>query len=86
MTKVNEIVICRNEYKTTEDWENAIKKAVMVLLDNNYTMIVRNDDKGLGIVVIEFDFDDPTLGGPMPYFLSYNEFESVVWDDEREEE
>ena len=86
MTKVNEIVICKDEYKTTEDWENAIKKAIMVLLDNNYTMIVRNDDKGLGIVAIEFDSDDPKLGGSMPCFLSYNEFESVVWDDEREEE
>lgn len=86
MTRVNEIVICRDEYKTTEDWENAIKKAVMVLLDNNYTMIVRNDDKGLGIAVIEFDSDDPTLGGPMPYFLSCCEYESVIWDDERKEE
>lgn len=86
MTKVNEIVVCRDEYKTTEDWENAIKKAVMVLLDNSYTMIVRNDEKGLGIVAIKFSHDDPQLGDPMPYFLSWSEFESVVWDDEKEDE
>ena len=46
---VNNLLICKEDYKTTEDWENAIKKAVMVLLDNNYIMTVRCDEKGLGL-------------------------------------
>lgn len=86
MKNINSIVVCRDEYKTTEDFENAIKKAVMVLLENNYIMTVRYDDKGLGIVVIEFNSNDLQLGDPMPHWLSVDEYESVVWDDEREEE
>lgn len=45
MNKTNQITICRSEYDTQEDFENAIKKAIMVLLDNNYIMTVRYDEK-----------------------------------------
>ena len=85
MTDINKIVICKDDYTTTEDWENAIKKAVMVLLDNNYIMTVRYDEKGLGIVAIEYNHSDQSFGCSYPYWLSPDEFESVVWDDEKEE-
>ena len=55
MNKTNQITICRSEYDTQEDFENAIKKAIMVLLDNNYIMTVRYDEKGLKIVAIDYN-------------------------------
>ena len=56
---------------------------VMLLLDANYETTVRYDEKGLGIVVIEFDHDrNLAYGNSLPYWLSPKEFESVVWDDE----
>lgn len=79
---MNNITICRDTYKTQEDFENAIKKAIMVLLDNEYIMTVRYDEPGLGIVCIEFDSADVSMGGRYPHWLSPTEWESVVWDDE----
>lgn len=82
MNKVNEIVICKDEYKSQEEFENAIRDAIMVLLNNNYIMTVRYDEKGLGIVAIEFNHDDQSFGEPYPYWLLPKEWESVVWEDE----
>ena len=82
MNDVNPITICRDTYKTQEDFENAIKKAVMVLLDNNYIMTVRYDEPGLGIVCIDYNYADQSYGCHYPYWLSPEEWESVVWDDE----
>ena len=82
MNKVNEIVVCKNDYKTQEDFENAIKKAVMVLLDNQYIMTVRYDEPGIGIVCIDYDYADREYGSPYPVWLSPEEESSVVWDDE----
>jgi hypothetical protein len=62
MNKVNELVICKDNFKSQEDFENAIKKAVMVLLENGYIMTVRYDEPGLGIVCIDFENDDQSLG------------------------
>ena len=85
MRDVNEITILRDEYPSQEEFENAIKKAVMVLLDNNYIMTVRYDDKGLGIVVIEYNPKDQLLGAEYPYWLSVEEFESVCYANDNEE-
>lgn len=79
MNNVNSIVICKEDYKTQEDFENAIKKAMMVLLDNNYIMTVRYDEPGLGIVVIDFDSSDRNLGGVYPYWLTAGQWESVAF-------
>lgn len=83
MKKINEIVICKDEYKSQEDFENAIRDAVMVLLNNNYIMTVNYDEKGLGVVVIEYSYAMQEYGDPYPYWLSLKERESVVWEDEK---
>lgn len=82
MNNTNEIVICKDEYETKEDFENAIRDAIMVLLNNNYIMTVKYDEKGLGIVAIEYNSDDQTIGNAYPYWLLPEEWESVVWKDE----
>lgn len=82
MNRTNEIVICRSEYKTKEDFENAIRDAVMVLLNNNYIMTVRYDEKGLGIVAIEYNYANQEYGDVYPHWLYPEEHESIVWRDE----
>ena len=84
MKDVNSIAICRDNYSTREEWEEAIKKMVMCLLDNRQIMTVRYDEPGLGIVVIEFNSDDQSWGAHYPYWLSPEEEESIIYDDERE--
>ena len=86
MNDTNYITICRDRYKTQEDFENAIKKAVMVLLDNGYIMTVCYDEPGLGIVGIDYNHDDQSYGCHYPYWLSPTECETVVWDDEVEDD
>ena len=82
MNRVNNITICKDQYKSQEDFENAIKKAVMVLLDNDYIMTVRYDEPGLGIVCIDFDNADISIGAPYPFWLTPEQSESIVFDDE----
>lgn len=89
MNKVNCITICRSNFNSQEEFENSIKTAVMVLLENEYIMTVRYDEKGLGIVCIEFDHDDYDLCDNHPMWASLEEIESVMasrmYDDEPQE-
>ena len=85
MKSVNELVICRNKFDSEEAFKNSIRDAIMLLLDNEYIMTVRYDEKGLGIVAIEYNYDDQSFGDAYPYWLMPEEWESVVWNDEKEE-
>lgn len=82
MRSMNELVICRDEYESQEEFEDAVRDAVMVLLSNNYIMTVKYDDKGLGIVAIEYNYANQEYGDAYPYWLSPEEWESVVWEDD----
>lgn len=84
MRDVNSIAIVRNNYSTREEWEDAIKKMIINLLDNRQIMTVSYDEPGLGIVVIEFNPDQQEWGCKYPYWLSPEEEESVVYDEDRE--
>lgn len=81
MKDINQIVICRNEYETKEEFENAIRDAIVVLLNNNYIMTIRYDEKGFGIVVIEFNHDDKEYGCAYPYWLLPEEWDTVILKD-----
>ena len=83
MNKVNELVLCREDYDSQEEFENEIKKAVMLLLNANQIMTIRYDEKGLGIIVIEYKYADQSYGDYYPYWLSPDEIESVIFDGER---
>lgn len=84
MHNVNTIVICKEDYETEDAFENAVKRAVMVLLENNYIMTVRWDEKGLGILCIEYEHDDTSFGGNYPYWLSPEEIECVMYGKQEE--
>ena len=86
MNKVNSIVICRDKFDSEEAFKNAIRDAIMVLLDNDYIMTVRYDEKGLGIVVIDYDSDDQGICEAYPYWLTNEEWEIVYFERQRREE
>ena len=79
--KANSLVVCRDEYKNKEEFENAIKDAIMVLLNNNYVMVVKYDEKNLGIVSIEYNYANKELGDRQPRWLLPEEEESVIWKE-----
>ena len=64
MNDINSIVICKDNFSTQEEFENEIKKAIMLLLNNDYIMTVKYDanDKKLGAVVIEYEAADGIMG------------------------
>lgn len=82
MSKVNELVLCRYEYDSQEEFEDEIKKAVMLLLNANQIMTIRYDEKGLGIVAIEYKYAEQSYGDYYPYWLLPEEIESVVFDED----
>lgn len=82
MNKVNSIVICRDKYYSQEEFENAIRDAIMVLLNNDCIMTIRYDEKGIGIVAIDYNYGEQEFGDAYPYWLTPEEYESVVWNDE----
>lgn len=81
MNKVNELVLCKEDYDSQEEFENEIKKAVMLLLNANQIMTIRYDEKGFGIVVIEYKYADQSYGDYYPYWLLPDEIESVIFDE-----
>lgn len=83
MKKVNELVLCKDNYDDLYDFESAIQNAIMLLLNAGYIMTVRYDEPSLGIVVIEYEHGDLSYGCPHPCWLSPTEYESVVWDNEQ---
>ena len=84
MKKINNITICRHKYTKREDFENAVKSAVRLLLDAEYVMTVRYDDKPSGIVVIDYSHADREFGYPYPYWLDPQKEDviEVAEDDE----
>ena len=45
MKKVNRITLCKNNYSTVQEWKDAITATVMLLLEAEYIMTVRYDEK-----------------------------------------
>lgn len=78
MNKVNSLVICRDNYKTNEEFKNVIRDSIMILLKNNYIITVRYDEKELGIVCIDYNYSDPGFGCPYPYWLNPEQVENII--------
>ena len=84
MKKANELVICKEDFKSKEEFENAIRDAVMMLLNLDYIMTIKYDarDKEMGIVVIHYNYADEEFGDRLPYWLYPEEEESVVYKED----
>lgn len=85
MKHINTITLCRDDYDTQGMFENEIKKAIMLLLNASCVMTVKYEDKEAGNVCIEFGPANKELGCDYPYWLSPNEYGSVVFDVEEEQ-
>lgn len=79
MVEVNRITFCKDNYQSEQEWKDAIAAAVMLLLEAEYIMTVKYDEKGLGIVCIDFESDKLEWGGPFPYWLEPEDFEKLEY-------
>ena len=70
---VNRLTICRNNYKSEEEFRNAINTSVNLLIDAEYVLVIQYDEKGLGIVTIDYSYADKSLGVPYPIWRNEDE-------------
>lgn len=67
---INRLTICRDNYKSEEEFRNAISTAVNLLIDAEYVLVIQYDEKGLGIVTIDYSYADRSLGAPYPLWTN----------------
>ena len=85
MVDVNTLELCRDDYDSKEEFENAIKTAILLLIEANYIATIEYDEKHLGIIRINYNYKEQSFGCKYPYWLTPEEFESIIWDYERNE-
>lgn len=73
--KANQLVICKDNYESEEEFVDAINRAVMLLLENEYIMTIQEEE--YGIIVIEYETEHIEWGANYPYWLSPEEYEVV---------
>ena len=85
MKDVNSISIDRDNFASREEWEDAVKRIIFSLLENDQIMTVSAPEFCMGLVEIEFNPNKLEWGVHYPYWLSPTEEESVVYDEDRED-
>ena len=76
MKDINSIEIDRSMYETKDEYENAVKTAIMLLLDAGYIMTVEYED--CDFVVIKYSYSDEEIGDKMPRWISPDEWELIL--------
>lgn len=76
MKDINSIEIDRSMYETKDEYENAVKTAIMLLLDAGYIMTVDYEERDL--VVIKYSYSDEEIGDEMPRWITPDEWELIL--------
>lgn len=79
MSKVNTLVILKDNYKTKNEFETAIGQAVVFFMNNGY-VVCSEFDRGeidLGVAVIQFESNDPNCINLYPYWLNEDQAEAL---------
>ena len=84
MNKVNELVLCTEDYKNESEFQSKLSEAIMLLLGAGYICTVRED--AVGIIVINYERDDHSYGSPYPYWLTPEQAESIPLGDDEDSE
>ena len=85
MNKVNELVLCSDDYADHDnenEFQNKLAEALMLLMGAGYICTVREDE--VGIIVINYERDDHSYGSPYPYWLTPEQAESIPIGGEEE--
>jgi len=74
------ITLAKKDVETKEDFFQRISKQLELLLEEDYVAVVRYDEPGLGIVVIEFEHDNnlDDWGCTRPMWVTPEEAEKIV--------
>lgn len=76
MKNINSIEIDRSMYETKDEYENAVKTLIMLLLDAGYIMTVDYEDAD--VVMIKYGFSEEEIGDEMPRWITPDEWELIL--------
>ena len=82
MNKVNELVLCTEDYANEDVFRTKLSEAIMLLLDAGYICTVKEDVAG--VIVINYEYADQSYGCPYPYWLTLEQWESIPIGGEEE--
>ncbi len=76
----NEIVFCKKNEETKEELFQRVSKQLELLLEAGYIAVVRYDEPGLGIIVIEFEHDERLeyWGCSQPMWVTPEEADKII--------
>lgn len=87
MAKPNEIVFDIENYDGNETEMFAdIGKVLKILTKNGYVCTFTCDEPSFQIYVVEFDYADEELCNMKPYWLTPEQYEKAVAEEEEEDE
>lgn len=75
MNKVNELVLCIEDYKNESEFKYRLAEAIMLLTEAGYICTLREEE--IGIFVINYERDNRSHGCPYPYWLTPEQWESI---------
>jgi len=78
--KVNEIVFCRKDDETKEELFQRVGEQLKLLLGAGYLAVVRYDEPGIGVIVIEYQHDENLdyWGCVQPMWVTPEEAEKII--------
>lgn len=82
MDRSNRLTICKDNFCSTEEFEECIKDTILVLLKNRYIAVIDYEEPGLGIVSIDYSYSDRSYGDTYPYFLTPEEVDRLISGEE----
>lgn len=76
-----QIVIKQKDDETREDLFKKVAAQLQILLEEKYIAVVRYDEPGLGIIVIEFEHDNnlDDWGNALPMWVTHEEAENIAF-------
>ena len=76
-SKPSRMTFCTERYELeNEMWED-LKTFLQIITKNGYVAVVRADDVGLGVYLVDYNYDDEAMGCEMPFWLSDEEVERL---------
>ena len=82
MVEVNELVLTREDHG--DKLFEVMGKVLNILLNSGYVCKVRADEPGLGIYVIEYDYDNELTNNVLVWIDSEKEFVGDIEEEKKE--
>ena len=76
MNSVNQLAIMRDDFKTFEEYQDAVGKQLLMLLKFGYIVVARTELNSDEQVIFDYDFDKD-YGNPKPRWLTPEQEERI---------